>query len=268
MTKSESKPEASALAAMPASRSKSRSGAVSGTSNLGIWRPRRIGALIAADDTRWCGDNDGVHTFVALLRGINVGGRAKVPMAELKELLAGLGLEDVATYIQSGNVVFRSPAVDAKELAARIEQQIQSAFGLSVAVLLRTPGELARIAEGNPFLGDGADPSRLHVVFMDVAPNDSAVAGLDPDRSEPDEFRVQGARDLPPAPERRGSLQADDRLLRAPARRPRDRAQLEHAEQARRARRRRGSTARLTDPGALSLPGVLRTESAIPCRTW
>ena len=79
--------------------------------------------------------------FVALLRGINVGGRNKVSMPELKSSLASLGLEDVVTYIQSGNVVFRSPTGDRKKLAARMERQIAEAFGVSPTVLLRTPSE-------------------------------------------------------------------------------------------------------------------------------
>jgi uncharacterized protein (DUF1697 family) len=133
-----------------------------------------------------------VKTFVALLRGINVGGRTRVPMAELRSVLSSLGLEDVTTYIQSGNVVFGSRATGATQLAARMERGIRDAFGVSVAVLLRTPSELAKVARSNPFLRDGAEPSKLHVVFMDSVPARKAVAGLDPDRSPPDEFRVRG----------------------------------------------------------------------------
>src|ERR687896_1120168 len=88
-------------------------------------------------------------TFVALLRGINVGGRNKVSMPELKSSLASLGLEDVVTYIQSGNVVFRSPTGGGQELAARIERQIGEVFGVRPTVLLRTPVELLAIADGN-----------------------------------------------------------------------------------------------------------------------
>jgi uncharacterized protein (DUF1697 family) len=131
-----------------------------------------------------------MNTFVALLRGINVGGKNMIPMGELKSLFGSLGLEDVGTYIQSGNVVFRSPAGDTGDLATRIEQRIGEVFGIGVTVLLRTPAELAEVAEGNPFLKGRADISKLHVVFLDRPPTSDAVAELDPGRSPPDEFRI------------------------------------------------------------------------------
>jgi uncharacterized protein (DUF1697 family) len=131
-------------------------------------------------------------TTVALLRGVNVGGRAKVPMGELRSVFAALGHTDVVTYIQSGNVVFRSAGGTEKELVSGIERQIADAFGLEVAVTLRAPGELAAIVAGNPFLTGGDDPKTLHVAFLDRAPAPKELAELDPDRSPPDEFRVLG----------------------------------------------------------------------------
>ena len=131
-------------------------------------------------------------TFVALLRGVNLAGRNKVPMAELRSALESLGLEDVVTYIQSGNVVFRSGGGGARELAGRMERAIADAFGIEVAVLLRTPAELAKVAAGNPFLQHGADPSKLHVVFLGGKPGKTAAARLDPERSPPDEFELSG----------------------------------------------------------------------------
>ena len=131
-------------------------------------------------------------TFAALLRGINVGGKNKIPMAELKPALESLGLEDVVTYIQSGNVVFTSSKRSADAVAADVERQIAKVFGVDVAVLLRTPAQLRKIAADNPFLGKGADVSKLHVVFLDAAPGKGAIAELDPDRSPPDEFSVRG----------------------------------------------------------------------------
>jgi uncharacterized protein (DUF1697 family) len=136
-----------------------------------------------------------VSTFVALLRGINVGGKNKVAMAELKSELSALGHEDVVTYIQSGNVVFRSSGRDARKVAAGIERRIAATFGIDVTVLLRTPAELERIADGNPFLESESDLSKLHVVFLDRVPAADAVATLDPDRSPPDELSV-GQREI------------------------------------------------------------------------
>lgn len=133
-----------------------------------------------------------MHTFVALLRGINVGGKNTIAMTELESSFSSLGLEDVVTYIQSGNVVFRSPTGNAQELAAGIEQRIADAIGVSLTVLLRTPAELGAIAENNPFLSGAADLPKLHVVFLAGLPAANAVAQLDPERSPPDEFSLRG----------------------------------------------------------------------------
>lgn len=130
-----------------------------------------------------------MDTLVALLRGINVGGKNKVPMSELKSLFSSLGFEDVVTYIQSGNVVFRSAK---RDVAEAIERQIAETFGIGVTVLLRTPAELRKVTESNPFLKRGADLSKLHVLFLSGRPAATAVSQLDPDRSPPDEFRVRG----------------------------------------------------------------------------
>jgi uncharacterized protein (DUF1697 family) len=129
-------------------------------------------------------------TFVALLRGINLAGKNKVPMAELRTALESLGLEDVATYIQSGNVVFGARGGSADQLGRRIQRGIAEAFGIEVGVILRTPAELAKVAAGNPFLRAGADPARLHVLFLSGKPARKAAAELDPDRSPPDEFEL------------------------------------------------------------------------------
>jgi uncharacterized protein (DUF1697 family) len=133
-----------------------------------------------------------MHTLVALLRGINVGGKTMIPMPELRSMLASMGFEDVATYVQSGNVVFNSSTGEAEELAAAIEERIAETFGLSTAVLVRTPSELTEIAGSNPFLSRETDPLKLHVVFLSGAPAASAVKELDPKRSPPDEFSVLG----------------------------------------------------------------------------
>jgi uncharacterized protein (DUF1697 family) len=131
-------------------------------------------------------------TFAALLRGVNLAGRNRVSMPELRSALEAIGLEDVVTYIQSGNVVFRSRSGGAQKLAAAIEAQVAEVFGIEVVVLLRTPAELAKVAAGNPFLRGGADPARLHVVFLGGRPAAKAAAQLDPERSPPDEFMVEG----------------------------------------------------------------------------
>jgi uncharacterized protein (DUF1697 family) len=132
-----------------------------------------------------------VQTFAALLRGINVGGKVKIPMADLRATLSSLGLEEVVTYIQSGNAVFRAPTGDEKAVAADVERAIHKAFGHDVAVLLRTHEDLLEVERGTPYPVEGAKHS-LHVVFLDEAPAKTAVAGLDPERSPGDEFAVRG----------------------------------------------------------------------------
>ncbi len=132
-----------------------------------------------------------LRTYTALLRGVNVGGNRKLPMSELRAALEELGYEDVATYIQSGNVVLRSKS-NAGRVAAELEALIAERFRLPVKVLLRTPAELEGIADANPFLANEPEASRLHVTFLDRQPAREAVATLDPRRSPGDEYSVSG----------------------------------------------------------------------------
>jgi uncharacterized protein (DUF1697 family) len=133
-----------------------------------------------------------VPTYVALLRGVNVGGRAQVAMPALRDAVTALGHEDVGTYIQSGNVVFRSSSRAAGRIAAGLERGIEEQFGMDVTVVIRTAAELARVARSNPFLAAGADPKTLHVGFLAGRPTAAAVARLDPQHAPPDEFVVRG----------------------------------------------------------------------------
>ena len=111
-------------------------------------------------------------TFVALLRAVNVSGQNKIPMAELRRALGGLGLSGVETYLQSGNVVFDAQGDDPAEHAAAIHGLIDREFGHDVRVLVLTAAELAQVATGNPFLADGADEKYLHVTLL-FAPADA-----------------------------------------------------------------------------------------------
>lgn len=133
-------------------------------------------------------------THVALLRGINVGGRNRLAMDALVELFRALGCDEVRTYIQSGNVVFRATQARAASLADELARSIEREHGLTVPVVLRTARELADVARANPFLGaGGATPEEfLHVAFLAEAPGARALATLDPRRSPPDRFDVRG----------------------------------------------------------------------------
>jgi len=131
----------------------------------------------------------GPTTHVALLRGINLGSSNRVSMPDLRTLLESLGAEDVVTYLQSGNVVFKS-AEGADKLTRAIERRIKRDLGLSVTVLLRTPRQLAKVQAGNPFAKDVKDPTKLHVTFLAEKPDRARVRNLDPKRAEPDELRL------------------------------------------------------------------------------
>lgn len=129
-------------------------------------------------------------TYAALLRGINLGARNKVAMGDLRALVAGLGCEDVATYVQSGNVVFKSSTPRA-QLHAALEGQIRRALGLELVVVLRTKAELAKLVAGNPFSGRGREP-KLHVTFLAETPPRARVRALETFDSGADELRVAG----------------------------------------------------------------------------
>ena len=129
---------------------------------------------------------------VALLRGINVGGKNKLPMKELTAIFEGAGGTEVRTYIQSGNVVFRGAATVADGISRAVASEISRRFGYRIPVVRRTADELEKVVKRNPFNKIGADPKRLHVSFLENRPSASAVRGLDPDRSPPDEFVVSG----------------------------------------------------------------------------
>jgi uncharacterized protein (DUF1697 family) len=135
----------------------------------------------------------GLKTYVALLRGINLAGRNRVSMADLRKVFGGLGAEDVTTYLQSGNVVFKS-RVKPAELIEAIEAGVARRVGSEVTVILCGKAELAKVLAQNPLAGSGRDPEKLHVTFLSETPTRDRVRALDPKQGEPDEFRVVGGR--------------------------------------------------------------------------
>jgi uncharacterized protein (DUF1697 family) len=130
---------------------------------------------------------------VALLRGINVGGRARIPMADLRAVATDLDLAAPRTHLQSGNLVFTTSPDDLSGVGERLESAIVEAFGVDVRVLIRTHDDLAAAVARNPFsVAAASDPKGVHLLFLDRAPTPEAISGLDPDRSPPDEFQVSG----------------------------------------------------------------------------
>ena len=129
-------------------------------------------------------------TQVALLRGINLAGRARVEMARLREVIEALGYRDVRTHLQSGNVLFsseRAPEEAARDIEAAVAEHL-----IPVPVLVRTRDELAKVVERNP-LGDVAtDPRRYLVTFLSASPDSRRVRELDAGDFEPEVFHVAG----------------------------------------------------------------------------
>lgn len=133
-----------------------------------------------------------VERVVALLRGVNVGGR-KLSMAALRDGLADAGCTDVATYIQSGNVALAAPDPVGSDPDGWLSSVISRIAGFDVAVVTRNASELDAVVAGNPYPDAGA--TQLHVVFHAVAPDPSIVASVQPDRFAPEACTLVG-RDL------------------------------------------------------------------------
>jgi uncharacterized protein (DUF1697 family) len=131
--------------------------------------------------------------YVALLRGINVGGNKKIKMDKLRSSLEAIGLERVKTYIQSGNVVFKSAKVPATALSKNIEALILKDFGFSASVITRTADEIKNMIANNPLLKKpGIDPEKLHIAFLSAAPAAAALKKLAELTLAPDESRCHG----------------------------------------------------------------------------
>ncbi|TCN01244.1 uncharacterized protein (DUF1697 family) [Paenibacillus sp. BK033] len=138
---------------------------------------------------------------IALLRGINVGGKNKIKMADLREALTAIGLQDVQTYIQSGNILFKSDEGEAA-LRSRIEEQIETVFGLSIKVIIRTAEEMRVIAASCPFTEEQlaaaavtAQGEYLYVSMMLEAPTAEQLETLRSFETDKELFDCKG-RDL------------------------------------------------------------------------
>ncbi|HYC62898.1 MAG TPA: DUF1697 domain-containing protein [Thermoanaerobaculia bacterium] len=129
-------------------------------------------------------------TFIALIRGINVGGHKKLKMADVKVMCEQLGLADVRTHLQSGNVVFRTSRTDRAKLAAELE----NAFGVEARVILRSAAELRKSIDANPMLAQAQNgPSHFIVMFLDGKPAAKAMQALRDAYSGPEEMQLHGA---------------------------------------------------------------------------
>lgn len=129
-------------------------------------------------------------TYIALLRGINVGKAKRIAMADLRALLAGLGYTDVATLLNSGNVVFKAGKGAPKKLAADVSTAIATHLGIEVPVIVVPAKDFALIAKENPFATTATEPSRLLIAFVPDAGALSAVSTIASLVTPPEQFHV------------------------------------------------------------------------------
>jgi uncharacterized protein (DUF1697 family) len=128
--------------------------------------------------------------YIALLRGINVGGNKKVPMAGLREMLTGLGYADVKTLLQSGNAVFTSPQRQPAVVERALEKAIQSTFGFPVTCVVRTAEEISQVVAHNPLATVATDPSRQMVLFLSGKLDPAKIEDIKPDDFVPETFAL------------------------------------------------------------------------------
>lgn len=129
--------------------------------------------------------------WLALLRGVNVGGARSLPMAELEWMFRAAGARAVETVIQSGNVIF--DADDAEETGAAAARAIEAKFGFRPAMIMRSARRWRTMVDANPFVAAGHSEDHLHVACLAVAPDPEAPAPLDPKAIVPEEFAIAGA---------------------------------------------------------------------------
>ncbi|MGW3263271.1 DUF1697 domain-containing protein [Streptomyces sp. NPDC001056] len=129
-------------------------------------------------------------TYAALLRGINVGGNRKLPMADLRTLLGGLGHRGVRTHLQSGQAVFTADHGDEGSLAAELTRAIEERFGFTVDVLVRDHSYLAAVVRDCPFPAAELEGRQLHVTYFSAAVTADRYANIDQVAHLPEEFRL------------------------------------------------------------------------------
>ncbi len=131
--------------------------------------------------------------YISLLRGINVGGHAKVPMKQLQAMLEALGFEQVRTLIQSGNAVFEARKLSTSAVSRKIEDKIVAEFGFAASVVTRTPEEWANAIDANPFVKESkTEPNKLHIAFLAEEPEPDATKKLEANRSATERVRCSG----------------------------------------------------------------------------
>ena len=131
-----------------------------------------------------------VETYIAFLRGINVGGHRKMKMAAVKESFEKLGVSNVITHLQSGNVVFQSEQIDMRVLEDRLEQQLEKDFGFDVPVIIRQPDILRQLLKNNPFAQE-ENTKQLYFTLLKTLPDAAQINALEALQFKHEQFYIR-----------------------------------------------------------------------------
>jgi uncharacterized protein (DUF1697 family) len=134
-----------------------------------------------------------MNTYIALFRGINVGGNQMLPMKELKVVCEQQGCVDVQTYIQSGNVIFRSAMTDVDRLAKQLTAAVSKSHGFEPRVLVRTRADLEKAAAGNPFPEASDNPKSVHLFFLAESPKKPDLKACEAVKATTERFALKGS---------------------------------------------------------------------------
>jgi uncharacterized protein (DUF1697 family) len=131
--------------------------------------------------------------LISMLRGVNLGQHNRIKMEELRAMYASLKLEDPRTYVQSGNVIFRTKKKNSPQLAKKIQSAIQKKFGCSPEVVLRTAEEMRRAVTANPFPAQTqVEPDKVLVTFLSAEPPGQVATNLDKFKDLPEKLQLRG----------------------------------------------------------------------------
>ncbi len=155
-----------------------------------------------------------MQTYIAMLRGINVSGREKIKMADLRAYLSELDWQDLNTYIQSGNIVFRAEVATESLLAKVLADKIREKYEFDVPVLVKTQADVEAVVNENPFpKADGYDSKYLHVTFLAKAPTEAAIEVVKAVSHEPEQFIWRGTHLYLYAPKGYGRAKLNNNFL-------------------------------------------------------
>jgi uncharacterized protein (DUF1697 family) len=156
-----------------------------------------------------------MNTFIALFRGINVGGSHMLPMKKLRLVLEQNGCLDVQTYIQSGNVIFRSAMSDVERLAKRLTVAVSKSHGFEPRVLVLTRAELEDAAAGNPFPEASQNPKSLHLFVLTETPKTPDLKACEALKAKTERFELKGRIFYLHTPDGFGTLRLAERAEKA-----------------------------------------------------